>query len=131
MTEFKKIGDLHAKIAKILRDELSEKERKLLYIAELRPGFLCSAALSDEGDHIENHCIQNELSTPTREAWKAEPPNKRWTVMEMVIQNGRFEVDFTFPGELPAEEDTYDRQERIIKQHFGDKPVTYVGWSDF
>ena len=48
--------------------------------------------------------------------------------MEYLLRYGKFTVTFTYPDEIDPDEDFavhFARRDRIVKRHFGDKPIVY------
>jgi hypothetical protein len=62
------------------------------------------------------------------ELWEAQDGNYRWSELEYVLRDGRFEVNFFYPDEIDPEEDLTDRRARSVRRHFGDKPIVYPPW---
>ena len=83
----------------------------------------------DRGSHILYRWPDlNRLSRALLDLWNVERPDKPWAEIEYVIRNGRFDVSFTYPEELDPNEDPGDRRDRIVKKHFGEKPIIYPPW---
>ena len=57
--------------------------------------------------------------------WDAEKPENRWAEIEYLIIGDTFEVAYTYTDEIDPNEDTFERRARIVKRHFGDKPIVY------
>lgn len=57
--------------------------------------------------------------------WDAEEPLNRWAEIEYVVSGDTFEVAYTYAEEINPEEDLFERRDRIVKRHFGDKPIVY------
>ena len=57
--------------------------------------------------------------------WEAEDPAKRWAEIEYVIRGGKFTAAFTYTDEIDAEEEPFDRRDRVVARHFGNKPIVY------
>lgn len=70
------------------------------------------------------------MSAPFFELWEMEEPGKRWSEMEYLVKNGRFETVFVYPDEIDPNEEPLDRRARIVRRYFGEKPIVYPPWSD-
>lgn len=58
------------------------------------------------------------------ESWKGLG-NPEWRAMSYVVENGKFNIDLTYPDELNKEEDLTDRRPRIVQRYFGDAAIDY------
>lgn len=61
-------------------------------------------------------------------ARETEPDiSKRWSVMEYVIEDGKFEAKFKSPEEIGVEgdDDVLERRDAVLKARYGDKPIVY------
>lgn len=99
----------------------------LLY-AELDTNFAGIAIFKNRGNHILYRWDDSSLTYPLLDLWEQWEPGKRWAEMEYVIVDGKFEVDFIYPEEIDPEEDSFERRDRIVRRHFGDKPIVYPPW---
>lgn len=62
------------------------------------------------------------------EAWRAESReagNKRWSVMEYDIKDGKFDASFKYPDQVDVEIVDDERRQAALRARFGDKPVIY------
>lgn len=57
--------------------------------------------------------------------WDAEESENRWAEIEYLVSGDRFEVAYTYAEEIDPEEDPFERRDRIVKRHFGDKTIVY------
>lgn len=57
--------------------------------------------------------------------WEAEDEHDRWSELEYVLRDTKFEVAYYYPDEIDPEEDVLERRERAWRRHFGDKPIVY------
>ena len=100
-----------------------------LYV-EAGEGWVGPSLFKDEGE------IVRYLDPPRRSpldqmliaARETEPDvSKRWSVMEYVIEDGKFEAKFKFPDEVDVEgdEDDIERRDVVLKRRYGDKPIVY------
>lgn len=85
----------------------------------------------DEGDVVRCHKTSNELDHRVCEAWEAEEPDKRWSVMEYEISGGQFDASFKFPDEIDVEDVEVDRRKIALKQRYGEKSIVYPSWEEW
>jgi len=50
---------------------------------------------------------------------------RSWAAFQLVIEGGKFTVDFTYPDKLVAEEPTGQRRSRVVREHFPDATIDY------
>lgn len=67
----------------------------------------------------------DRLGDALLDLWDAQDTDDRWAEIEYVIRDGRFDVTYTYPDEIDPEEDSNERRERVVRRHFGDKPIVY------
>lgn len=94
-------------------------------------GFVSIAVYSDEGDHVTQHELLDELAQPVLDAWYTQPEDKRWEFFELIINEEDFSFNFTYPGEFDPDEGWSEREVRLLEMHLGKKPVDYGspdGW---
>lgn len=120
---------LYQRMAEIMVEAL-EIEGKILCLAEAGQAWASVAVFSSDSRAVQYHEIDTEdeedfLSELVMQAWEAEPLRNRWSVMELVVEDGQFDAEFTFPDEIDAGEDEFERRDRIVRKHFGDKPIKY------
>jgi hypothetical protein len=97
----------------------------LLY-SELDKNFVSIAIfVNRDKDVLYRDDAPDRLTYALLELWEAEDPGKRWAEIEYVVRNGEFEAEFTYADEIDPEEDSFDRRDRIVERHFGDKPIVY------
>jgi hypothetical protein len=96
----------------------------LLYV-EAEFMMLDVSIFKDLGDHLLFRWSSDDLTDPLLELWDIAPEDKRWSAMEYRIQDGRFEVAFTYPEEFDEEMDTIARRDRVLKRRFGNKRIVY------
>jgi hypothetical protein len=96
-----------------------------LYV-EAGSGWIEPSIFKDDGQII-NYLESDEtrLDDLLFDAWKAEPEDKRWSVMEYEISGGKFAVTFKYPEEVDVESIVEDRREEILRARYGDRPVVY------
>lgn len=69
--------------------------------------------------------LNERLSYALLELWEAQEEHDRWSELEYVLCDGKFEVAYFYPDEIDPEEDVIERRERSLQRHFGDKPIAY------
>ena len=100
----------------------------LLY-AQLASNMVAPAIFKNRGNHVLYRWPDlNRLGGALLDLWEAREPGKRWAEIEYLIRGGKFEASFTYPEEIDPEEDHFERRKRIVKRHFGDKPIVYPPW---
>lgn len=68
----------------------------------------------------------DEIFETVKELWNAQTEKPRWRFIEYFVKDGRFTVTYTYPDELPPEDEIpLFRREEIIRRYFGDKPIIY------
>jgi hypothetical protein len=119
-------GPILARIGEILsRDTIYPLENTLLY-AEVEPGVVSQSIFKDGGANIIYRWILSPtLTDALMDLWEVEDSKKRWAEMEYVIHDGTFHAHFTYPDEIDKKEDHFERRDRIVKRHFGDRPIVY------
>lgn len=104
-----------------------DRDDIFLYV-EIGNGWVSSSVFKDEGDVIRYHNPRDtNLSDMLWEAWHLEPDqtNMRWSVLEYVINDGKFHVSMKYPEEVNVEEIDSARRDVALRARFGDKPVVY------
>jgi hypothetical protein len=57
--------------------------------------------------------------------WDAEDSGNRWAEIEYLVSGDAFEVACTYAEEIDPAEDTFERRDRIVRRHSGDRPIVY------
>jgi hypothetical protein len=97
----------------------------LLY-AKLDRAFVAPSIFKDLGDHILYRAPDlDRLGDALLDLWEAQHSKRRWSEIEYVIRGGKFTATFTYADEIDADEDSFDRRDRIVTRHFGKKPIVY------
>lgn len=100
----------------------------LLY-AELDRNMVAPSIFKDRGNYVLYRWPDlDRLGDALLDLWEAEEPGKRWAEIEYLIRGGKFEASFTYPEAIDSEEDSFVRRARIVKRHFGDKPIVNPPW---
>ncbi len=110
-------------------DHRVESKGKIFSYCMADDGFVSIAVYSDEGDHILQHDLLDDLADPVADAWYADREGKRWEYFELVINDADFTIDFTYPGDFDPQESWHDREMRLLQKHLGKKPIDCgQGW---
>lgn len=100
----------------------------LLY-AELDHNMVGPSIFKDRGEDIlYREPDLDRLGDALLDLWEAQETEDRWAEMEYVIRDGKFEVTYTYPDEIDPNEEPMQRRRRIVRRHFGDKPIVYPPW---
>jgi hypothetical protein len=100
----------------------------LLY-AKLDRNWVAPSIFKDRGkDVLYRWPDLRDLGDALLDLWEAQETDDRWAEMEYIVRNGKFEVTYTYPDEIDPEEEPMDRRDRVVRRHFGDKPIVYPPW---
>lgn len=103
-------------------------EGTLLY-AKLDRNMVGPSIFKDRGNHVlYRRPDLRDLGDALLDLWEAQETDDRWAEMEYVIRDGKFEVTYTYPDEIDQDEMWSDRTIRVVRRHFGDKPIKYPPW---
>ena len=58
-------------------------------------------------------------------AWRKTPGNQEWRAMTFCLDGKKFKVDLVYPQDVPDEEDTLDRRDRVLSKYFPGQEVDY------
>ena len=120
-------------IGQVLADETGHPLAGVLLYAQLGENMVGTDIFIERGNHVEYSRTGDGLTYPLLDLWEEEEPGKRWAEMEYLLRNGKFTVTFTYPDEVDPDEDHdafFARRKRIVKRHFGDKPIVYPPMPD-
>ncbi|MDI1296964.1 MAG: hypothetical protein PSY12_13960 [bacterium] len=99
-----------------------------LYV-EMGEGWISPSIFKDEGDVVRYHDDDGEVLTDLLwDAWYAESEEggiKRWSIMEYVIKDGKFDASYKYPDEVDVETFSMERREAALRARYGNKPVIY------
>ena len=97
-----------------------------LLFAQLDSNWVAPSIYKERGNHILYRSPDlDRIGDPLIEFWEAQTSETRWAEMACLIRDGRFEVTYTYPDEIDHDEEPFDRRDRVVKQHLGDKPIVY------
>lgn len=116
-------------IGQILAEDTEYSLDGTLLYAEVDECMVAPSIFKSRGNHILYRWPDlDRISDPLLTLWAEEKPGKRWSELEYVVRNGKFSATFNYPDDIDPEEEPLDRRERIVKRHFGDKPIVYPPW---
>jgi hypothetical protein len=125
------IAVLLSKIGQLLAEDIDYPLEGTLLHARVDRRMVGPSIFKDMGDHLVYRDPDlRRLGDCVLDLWEAFEPRKRWAQMEYVIRDGRFDVKFIYPHEVPKNEYWNDTREEMLKRHFGNKPVVYPPLSD-
>jgi hypothetical protein len=125
------IGALLNEVGQLLAEDAEYPLDGTLLHAEVDQGYVSPSIYKDLGDHaFYRQPDLDRLGNCLLDLWEAYPPNMRWAEMLYVVRGQTFEASFIYPRDLDPKEWPMDRRERLVKAHFGDKPVVYPPWED-
>jgi len=114
------------KIGELLAEDVEYPLDGTLLYAELDANFVTPAIFKNRGNHVLYRDPDlDRLGDAMLDLWAAEASRKRWAEMEYLIRGGKFDVSFTFREEIDPDEEPFDRRDRIVARHFGNKPIVY------
>lgn len=97
----------------------------LLY-AELDWNYVAPSIFKEVGNQVVYRDPDlDRLGGALLDLWKAQDTEERWTEIEYVVRGDNFHASFTYPHEIDPNEEPFDRRDRIVARHFGDKPIVY------
>ncbi|MEP9402720.1 hypothetical protein [Sphingomonas sp. VNH70] len=112
-------------IAILAEDTEYPLEGTLLH-ATLDHGLVSPSIFKDRGNHILYRDPDLDvLGDALLDFWEGQEGDPRWTDMELVIRDGRFDLRYVCADAIDLEESSIDRRTRIVRSYFGDKPIIY------
>lgn len=120
------IEKLLVEVGQLLAEDTDYPLDGTLLYAELDDNFVEPSIFKDLGNHILYRLPDlHRLGGCLIDLWEAEEPAKRWTEIEYVIRDGKFDATFTFADDIDPEKDPMERRDQVVRRHFGDKPIVY------
>lgn len=114
----------------LMEDKEYPNQPTLLY-AQLDRNAATEAVFKDLGNQLLYREFPNRRIFYTLlDLWESQDGPERWTDLEYVLRDGKFEVTYHYPDTLDPEEDELVRRERALRRHFGEKPIVYGPLSD-
>lgn len=121
-----KIERLLNEIGQLLAEDAHYPLDGTLLYAELDQNFVAPSIFKDLGDHVlYREPDLDLLGDALLDLWEAGDPEKRWRDIEYVIRDGSFHTTFIYPDEIDPQEERWDRRDRAVARHFGNKPIVY------
>lgn len=109
----------------LISDEEYPFEPTILY-AQLDYNVVGESIFKELGNQfIYRWPINKRLPYALLELWEEQDGQDRWSELEFVLRDGKFEVAYFYPDEIDPDEDVIERRERALRRHFGDKPIVY------
>lgn len=103
-------------------------EPTLLY-AQLDDNMVGESIFKELGNQIlYRWAINRRLPFALLELWEAQDGGERWTELEYLCRDGRFEVVYIYREEIDPDEDVVERRARAVQRRFGEKPIVYPPW---
>ncbi|RYF30232.1 MAG: hypothetical protein EOO23_05600 [Comamonadaceae bacterium] len=113
-------------IAALALNAAHTSEGRLLVYSEVDDGVVSADLFSQlQGEPVRYRFSSNDLIAAIYRYWQSEEVAKRWATMALVIEGGRFTIDFQYAESIRADEALYERRPRVIRSYFGDAIVDY------
>ncbi|RYG35035.1 MAG: hypothetical protein EON93_07170 [Burkholderiales bacterium] len=121
------LGPLMNQLGQMLADVADGDPEGVFLYVEIAEGWVSASVFKDDGKTIRYLDTEEpDFSNLLFDIWYAAPRDKRWSVMEYDIKDGRFEVSFKYPDEVNVEVAfDGDRREDALRARYGDRPVIY------
>ena len=114
----------------LMEDDEYPSEPTLLY-AQLDHNMIGESIFKELGNQLLYRWPWNERQAyALLELWEGQQGPDRWSELEYVIRDGKFEVGYIYPDEIRPGENLTERRERSLRRHFGDKPIVYPPWDE-
>lgn len=121
---------LLAKIGQLLAEDRSYPLDETLLYARVEEGMAAPSIFKNLGNQIlYREPDLSPLCDALFDLWYAEDPDKRWAELEYVVRDATFTATYGY-DKIDPEEDTFERRDRVVRRHFGDKPIVYPPWED-
>lgn len=118
-------------IGRLIVDLCEDQVTEALLYAEAGEAWVGASIFQDAGEKIIYRSPSLYMCDKIMEIWDLADDHKKWNTMSYVIADGRFKATFEYSDDAYPQDDAYpedgsmDRRSRIIKEHYGDKPVDY------
>jgi len=125
--KFNAIGPLLSEMGQEISDTVGGDPNGVFFYVEVGEGWASPSIFKDEGDVVRFYYpLDPALSEIVFDIWYAEADEtKRWSVMEYVVNDGKFHASFKYPEDVDVTEPDSDRRDAALQARFGDKPVVY------
>lgn len=113
-------------IGGLLMEDGEYPSKPTLLYAQLDHNMIGESIFKELGNQfLYRRPLNERLPYALLELWEAQEEHDRWSELEYVLRDGKFEVAYFYPDEIDPEEDVVERRERALRRHFGDKPIVY------
>jgi len=123
--EFEELGPLIAAIGEEATRLVGGNPDGLYIYIEVFEGVIGASIFRDEGNSVRYFDYDQDFIAAVEDAWYAQEPGKRWSVMEYEVTGNRFDASFAYPEEVDVESFDVDRREIALQKRYGDKPRIY------
>ncbi len=95
----------------------------ILIYCEVEEGVVSADLLYQETPGARVHfrfCPQSirNLIYELWKVWMAEPAQQEWRILCFFVKDGKFSVDFTYPGDVSDKEGLFERRPRAVARYF-------------
>lgn len=121
-------GDTLNAIGQEIADMLNRHPDGSFLYAEVDDEGYEVAIFAEENGEIIYYYPSNKMFELVQHLWDVADDDKKWSILEYGIADEKFDAQFTFPDQVNPDEDDNDEDdgcERVMRKHFGDKPVIY------
>jgi hypothetical protein len=123
---FDTFGPLLSDIGGALADLAGGDPDGVFLYVEIGKGWLQPSVYKEEREVVRSlDCSGAPLLDLIEQGWRAEPEDRRWSVMEYDVKGSEFAVAFKYPDEVDVESMDPDRRRDALTARYGDKPVIY------
>lgn len=114
----------------LMKDEDYSSENTLLY-AQLDYNSVSESIFKELGNQIlYRDPVNKDLPYVLLDLWEIPESDKRWAEMEYVYRDGQFQVTYIYADEIDPEDDFFERRDRAVRRHLGEKPIVYPPWPE-
>lgn len=122
---------LLAEIGQLLAEDTEYPLNNTLLFARVYHDAVGPSVFKELGNQILYRDLPlglDPISSALLDLWDAQDSDDRWEHIEYVVRGGRFDVTYTYPDAIDPEEDWIEQRDRVVRRHFGDKPIVYPPW---
>ncbi|HSV71054.1 MAG TPA: hypothetical protein VLI72_13165 [Methylibium sp.] len=124
------IEELYQAIGHLALENAPDLRGKLLAYAEVQEGVIESGMFYERGadrtvtfryctDELEDRLYE------LWERWQAIPGNAPWFGLAYLVQDGKLQIDLSYPEQVNASEGLLDRRPQVVKRYFGEAKVDF------
>jgi hypothetical protein len=124
------IEELYQAIGHLALANAPDLNGKLLAYAEVQEGTIESGMFYERGadravtfryctDELEDRLYE------LWERWQEIPGNAPWFGLAYLVQDGKLQIDLSYPEQMNANEGLLDRRPRLVKKYFGEAKVDF------